>query len=104
MTTVLNRVHFDHMTGSDRALQREIIALLRTQADGFSEASKADWKTTMHTLKGSARGIGLDVLAALCAVAENEAPSDEVRGRVRAALDEALVELEQFAAAPAFSR
>lgn len=101
---VLDRAHFDHMTGADRALQIEILGLFRMQVEGWTAALGAEgWSQAVHTLKGSARGIGLNALAAACEAAE-QAPQgerDAALVHVRAALDEALAALEQFAAAAA---
>lgn len=100
--TVLDRAHFDHMTGADRALQHEVVGLFRTQAEGWASACDGvgDWRAAVHTLKGSARGIGLMALAAACEAAEAapEGESAAALARVRAALGEALTVLEQFAA------
>jgi HPt (histidine-containing phosphotransfer) domain-containing protein len=103
--TVFDRAHFDHMTGADRALQLEVLALFRAQAAGWSAAFDAGdaWREALHTLKGSARGIGFVALAAACEAAE-AAPDAEgavALDQVRAALAEALAALEQFAAAAA---
>lgn len=99
---VLDRQHFDHMTGADRALQTEVLDLFRMQVDGWSAsfAGGAGWRDTVHTMKGSARGIGLSALAAACEAAEAAPEGDTLvaLGRVRAALDEALTAMEQFAA------
>jgi HPt (histidine-containing phosphotransfer) domain-containing protein len=108
--TVLDRAHFDHMTAGDRALQSEVAELFRAQAEGWADACNGaeGWATAVHTLKGSARGIGLTALAAACEAAE--AASDiarlEALAHVRTALTEALAALDQFAAAasPGFSR
>ncbi len=97
---ILDRVHFDHMTGADRALQLEVFQLFRLQVDGWS-AAMADpkgWREAVHTLKGSARGIGLSALAAACEAAETAEDSEVGLAGVRAALHEALGALEQFAA------
>jgi hypothetical protein len=99
---VLDRVHFDHMTGADRALQAEVIGLFRGQICGWNTVLSAGpgWREAIHTMKGSARGIGLTALAAACEAAET-APDCELQtalARVRAALGEALSALEQFAA------
>jgi HPt (histidine-containing phosphotransfer) domain-containing protein len=103
--TVLDRAHFDMMTGADRALQREVLGLFRMQVEGWSAAlSGADgWRDAVHTMKGSARGIGLAALAAACEAAEHAAAAETAPAlaRVRAALAEALAALEQFAAAAA---
>ncbi len=90
MFPVFDQAHFDHMTAGDRALQAEVAALFRAQADALRTACAGeDWRTTVHTLKGSARGIGLMALAHACE--EAEAAGDEAaRERVTAALCEAL--------------
>ena len=49
---ILDRAHFDHMTGADRALQIEVLGLFRTQVEGWSAAmaSAAGWREAVHTL------------------------------------------------------
>jgi HPt (histidine-containing phosphotransfer) domain-containing protein len=99
---VLDRAHFDHMTAGDRTLQNEILGLFRAQANGWDLALSAGegWREAVHTLKGSARGIGLTALAQACEAAE-AAPDAEraaALSQLRAALSEALAALEQFAA------
>ncbi len=100
--TVLDRAHFDHMTGADRALQAEVAGLFRAQAESWAAACDGaeDWRAAVHTIKGSARGIGLNALAAACEAAESavDAERSAALAGVRAALDEALAALEQFAA------
>lgn len=102
MDSVLDRAHFDHMTGADRALQREVLGLFRMQVEGWTNAfaSGAGWREAVHTMKGSARGIGFTALAAACEAAErvDEAARDAALARVSQALSEALTALEQFAA------
>lgn len=97
---ILDRAHFDHMTGADRALQVEVLGLFRTQVEGWSAAmaSAAGWREAVHTLKGSARGIGLNALAAACEAAETAEDSEAGLAGVRAALNDALGAMEQFAA------
>lgn len=99
---VFDRAHFDHMTGADRALQVEVLGLFRMQVDAWVAAlgQDAGWRDAVHTMKGSARGIGLDRLAAACEAAETAPDTENAAAlvRVAAALDEALVALEQFAA------
>jgi hypothetical protein len=101
---VLDRVHFDHMTGADRALQLEVLGLFRMQVDGWRLAFTGEpgWREAVHTMKGSARGIGLSALAAACEAAETtpEAGTLSALNSVQAALEEALAALEQFAADP----
>lgn len=97
---ILDRAHFDHMTGADRPLQIEVLGLFRMQVEGWSAAmaSAGGWREAVHTLKGSARGIGLTALAAACEAAETAEDSEAGLAAVRAALHEALGALEQFAA------
>lgn len=102
MSTVLDRAHFDHMTGADRPLQLEILDLFRGQVAGWrgTFASGAGWREAVHTMKGSARGIGLMELAEACEVAEHAAENEReaALARVETALAGALAALEQFAA------
>ncbi|MEZ5970201.1 MAG: Hpt domain-containing protein [Hyphomonadaceae bacterium] len=97
---ILDRAHFDHMTGADRALQIEVLDLFRMQVEGWSAAMAQSngWREAVHTLKGSARGIGLNALAAACEAAETAEDSEAGLAGVREALSEALGALEQFAA------
>lgn len=101
MIPVFDRIHFGHMTCGDVALQQEVLALFRGQIAGWEAVLNGgpDWRAAVHTLKGSARGIGLMRLALACEAAEN-APEAGLSG-VRAALAEAMAELDQFAAAAA---
>jgi len=99
---VLDRAHFDHMTAGDRALQIEVLGLFRQQVEAWRArlASGDGWREAAHTLKGSARGIGLNALAAACEAAE-AAPETErltALSDVHRALSAALGELERFAA------
>lgn len=96
---ILDRAHFDHMTGADRPLQIEVLGLFRMQVEGWSAAmaSVGGWREAVHTLKGSARGIGFNALAEACEAAETAEDSEAGLVAVRAALNEALDALEQFA-------
>lgn len=103
---VFDKAHFDHMTGADRALQREVIELFRAQVEGWNAAMSADarWRDAVHTIKGSARGIGLSALASACETAERAPDGAAVEATlapVHAALSDALAALEQYAAAAA---
>lgn len=97
----LDRAHFDMMTASDRGLQLEVLGLFRMQVQGWRNAfDAAEWREALHTLKGSARGIGLTALATACEAAESVADAERSAAiaTVRQALTEALTALEQFAA------
>ncbi len=100
ITPIFDRVHFDHMTGGDRALQAEILGLFRGQVANWRVGLTSDapgWKDAAHMLKGSARGIGLERLALACERAENEG-GEAALSEVRAELDAALAAMETPAA------
>lgn len=102
MTAVFDRVHFNHMTGADLALQREVLELFRAQVSGWSHAisDTEGWRDAVHTLKGSARGIGFHELAAACEATEaaSEGARADCMAVLREALGEALAALDRFAA------
>lgn len=94
MAAVFDAKHFAHMTGGDAALQGEIIELFRGQVANWSAAlaqPAPNWRDIVHTLKGSARGIGLMALAEACE--RTEAEGETRLGEVREALAEALAAL-----------
>lgn len=98
-----DRQHFAMMTGDDADLQAEIVAIFRVQAQLWGrllipDAPTSVWADAAHTVKGSAKGLGLWRLAGACEDAERlgragaveGAPVKAVLSRVRHALDEAL--------------
>lgn len=92
---IFDREHFAHMTGGDAELQAEIVALFREQAPHVEVHLYPDisgWREAVHMLKGSARGLGLWVLAEACEAAEaaTEAMVDIALANVRTALAQAL--------------
>lgn len=95
--------HFRAMTGDDLALQAELRELFAAQAVLWRRLLVADapvqtWRDAAHTLKGSARGLGLWALADACAAVEHAARSGRREGpmiaaalcKARSALDDAL--------------
>ena len=52
---VLDRAHFDHMTGADRALQLEVLGLFRMQVEGWRAAfGGQQWLSSFsHSLRCS---------------------------------------------------
>jgi chemotaxis protein histidine kinase CheA len=104
--SVFDRQHFAHMTGGDAALQAEIVQIFRAQAELWGRLMIPDaptpiWRDAAHTVKGSARGLGLWALAEACEHAEGLGKAGAVEGamvsaaldRVRARLEEALAEI-----------
>jgi len=105
---VFDRPHFVHMTGGDAALEVEIVGIFRTQTQLWSrllipDAPTPIWRDAAHTVKGSARGLGLWALAEACERAEELGKAGAVEGAlvsqalkaVRASLDEALDALDR---------
>ena len=109
MTEPFDEAHFKVMTGDDSALQREIIALFTDQAARlrpvFSPATPApERRDAAHTLKGSARGLGLFPLADACACAETAcgtAAAALALAALHSELDAALVALSAHASSTA---
>jgi HPt (histidine-containing phosphotransfer) domain-containing protein len=102
MAEVFDLAHFQTMTGGDRALQAEIVGLFREQAaksiaDLEGGPNAQGWGLAAHTLKGSARGLGLWALAEACEAAE-QTPGAAALERVRTTLAEGLAALEARAA------
>ena len=90
--------HLQRYTGDDVELQRELVALMLEQAErclGLMHIAKeaADWRTAVHTLKGSSRGVGAFALGDLCDEAE-ELPDMAWPG-ARVKLQQAVEETRQ---------
>lgn len=111
---ILDADHFDTMTGGDRALQAEVLGIFDEQSELWSrllipDAPVHTWRDAAHTLKGSARGLGLWELARACETAEALAKNGVKDGpviaaelaKVRAALDEAKDVIRTLLASPA---
>jgi len=99
---VIDCDHFHTMTGGDRALQAEVLAIFDEQSELWRrllipDAPVHTWRYAAHTVKGSARGLGLWALAQACETAEALAKNGVKDGpviaaelaKVRAALVEA---------------
>lgn len=110
---VVDMHHFQAMTGGDEDLQSELIDLFSEQAEIWArllipEAPVQTWKDAAHTLKGSARGLGLWPLAQACAEAELLASCGQKDGpaiaaglaRAREALRHALDALRAVSVTP----
>ena len=104
--TVFDLEHFGHMTGGDRALQSEVVGMFRAQVSDWAsvlapETEPRACRAALHTLKGSARGIGLWGLAEACETAEGafgtlDGDVAAALGDVHAALTDALAALDAF--------
>jgi HPt (histidine-containing phosphotransfer) domain-containing protein len=97
---VFDMEHFEHMTCSDRVLQLEIVEIFSAQAELWVHllqpgAPAHSCRDCAHTIKGTARGIGLWALAAACEEAELvcwAVEADRARERVVAQLRERLAD------------
>jgi len=96
-------VDFDYLegyVGGEPAIVLEVLALFRQQshawAAGLDEAN-SDWRALAHTIKGAARGVGANALGDACQTAEFGQASD--LPAVRAALEEAVADIEAYMAA-----
>lgn len=75
--------YFDRYTSGDEALQREVLLLFFGQVPGLLEkfrpdVAAGDWQAAAHAIKGSARGVGLNVIGDICEAMEklgNEPPA-----------------------------
>jgi len=106
---IIDRAHLARMTGGDQELQLEVLGMVRDQAErwrGFlaSDIETEDWRACVHTVKGSARGIGAWMLAEICNMAELEARSGPMakadrlwhRDKIVSALDEVLGDIARI--------
>lgn len=105
---IFDRDHFSMMTGGDLELQGEILQIFRVQAELWGrllipDAPTPIWRDAAHTVKGSAKGLGLWELSDACAHAEDLGKAGAVEGalvqaalgRVRGRLDEALEAIDE---------
>ena len=93
-------VDFDYLetfAAGDMAVITEVLALFRQQADGWLaelEGPGDGWRDLVHTIKGSARGIGANALGDIADQAERGDAS--LAPQVRAALKDVLADIEGY--------
>lgn len=108
-SAIIDMSHLRTMTEGDEAVMAEVFDLFQAQAELWERLLTPDaplhtWRDAAHTLKGSARGLGLWPLAEACARAEalagaglKEGPQVQAAlAQVRAELDEALEVIESL--------
>ena len=88
----------DRTTGGDDAVAEEILGLFVQQAEVWApllDVREDGWRDAVHTLRGTAAGIGAGALAKACALAEAaEKPNaPPLLDRVRDALDATLADV-----------
>lgn len=92
--------YLENFVAGDVGIALEVLALFREQAESWLtqlEAPGDDWRATVHTIKGAARGVGARALGDACEVAEFGEPGD--LPQVKAELARALEEVRAYQAA-----
>jgi len=103
LTGAVDFAYLEAYAGGDQQVVDEVLALFREQAAlwvRLLDPSSGDggWRDAVHTLKGSARGIGAVALAEACAAAEVAgAVSATALDGVRDALNAALADIAAYA-------
>lgn len=101
LTGALDVRVLEHFTQGDLGLMDEVLGLFQEQARMWSpmlDAGMEGWADAVHTLKGSAAGVGATRLAEACAAAES---AEEMArpGRleiVRTALDAVMSDVAAY--------
>jgi HPt (histidine-containing phosphotransfer) domain-containing protein len=107
---MLDRAHLHRMTMGDEDLAREVLGLFRSQTEMWLRliqpaVETKDWAAAVHTIKGSARGVGAWQLAQVCDAAEAEARAkgplsagDKIwwRDKITTEIDAALQEIARI--------
>ena len=89
--------YLERFAAGDRRVIDEVIELFLGQAEIWAprlDAADAGWRDVVHTIKGSARGVGAFALGDACVQAEELGP--EALSEVRQALAEAAVAMRAY--------
>lgn len=89
--------YLESYAAGDLQVVSEVLGLFRMQAEGWRAALAnpgEGWRDLVHTIKGSARGIGATALADLCERAEHGDPA--LAPQVEAALADADAAVEGY--------
>jgi HPt (histidine-containing phosphotransfer) domain-containing protein len=101
LSGALDLAVLERFTQGDADLADEVLGLFQEQARMWSpmlDAREPGWKDAVHTLKGSAAGVGAIQVAEACAAAET-AGKDALPGKLEAlrdALDRALSDIAAY--------
>lgn len=101
LSGALDLAVLQRFTLDDADLADEVLGLFQEQARMWSpmlDAREPGWKDAVHTLKGSAAGVGATQVAEACAAAET-ADKDTLPGKLEAlrdALDSALSDIAAY--------
>ncbi len=97
MNTSVDFNYLESFAADDMTVVAEVLALFRQQAEGWLmglESPGAGWRDLVHTIKGSANGIGATGLGELAGRAEFGDPA--MAPQVKAALNDVLAEIEGY--------
>ena len=98
---VVDFAFLEGFMAGDAAVVHEVLDLFRQQAQAWRphlDPEAPGWRDTVHTIKGSARGIGANALGDLCAVAEEKGAG--ALPALVAGLDAAIAEIDAYQARP----
>ena len=98
LSGVVDFTVLERMTGGDDAVSEEVLGLFVEQAAMWSamlDPKVEGWRDAVHSIRGTALGIGAHDLAEVCEDAEvaDQAVASVVLDRVRFALDQALADV-----------
>ena len=96
--------YLEGFAAGDRGVVREVLALFLQQARAWRpglDPGAAGWRDLLHTIKGSARGIGANALGEVCAACEAAGESD--LAVVREALAATVADITVYLARPQVS-
>jgi HPt (histidine-containing phosphotransfer) domain-containing protein len=91
--------YLENFAAGDRTVVREVLVLFREQAQLWAprlEAGAPDWRDLAHAIKGAGRGIGAMALGDACARAEADGEGE--LPALRAALAEAVADIDAYLA------
>jgi HPt (histidine-containing phosphotransfer) domain-containing protein len=102
----IDRSYLARFTLGNAALEREVLQLFADQLPRYlaqlrTPASPKDWKLALHSIKGSARGIGAQRLACVAQLAESldlEADPEHRERLQRQAMDAVVAAAEEVCA------
>ncbi len=105
MRSLTGAVDFGYLetyAGGDLALVEEVLGLFRQQTEIWGpmlDPHGDAWRDAVHTVKGAARGIGANALAAACEHAEEAGPGalPTVHAQIDAALADVAAYLHELA-------
>ncbi len=102
LTGAVDFGYLETYAGGDLALVEEVLGLFRQQTEMWGpmlDPGAAGWRDAVHTVKGAARGIGANALAAACEHAEEAGAGalSTVHAEINTALEDVAAYLHELA-------